>query len=527
MLQFAKKTDNFLSLFLNLLQVQYTSHYASKLYYEHPYYNSLFGISQMLFVYNIDNTAIELNKKEDILLLDMPLVACFQNDFVLVYKITRDKVYYKTEDYDISISLDLFYEQFTGIVLIAEKTDNTIEPDYGKNQQKERFNITLRVALSVSIIALIAGIYLYNHLYVNLWEQFALLINFAGIYVGFLLTKKSLHIHSKQADRICSLFKQSSCNNILESKDAKFLGLIGWSEIGLGYFVSNILILLFIPSLISYYAIINIFTLPYSFWSVWYQKFKVKQWCPLCLIVQLLLWLIFMVNILFKNVFHIDSLNVTSILLLFANYSLPLIIVSLLLPILTRARQATFLTQSFNSLKMKDEVMGALIKSEKKYELDHSTSQVIFGNRNADLLISIVTNPLCGPCARLHARIENLLTQYADTICIQYIFAHFQGDDKRQGVQRMIAAYKNNDVNTARKIYDEWYSGIYNNESEFIENYNYNVHAKLVEEEIFKHDEFTQKNKILATPTIFINGYKLPESYRIEDIVSIDVSIIQ
>ena len=67
MLQFAKKTDNFLSSYLNLLQVQYTSHYASKLYYEHPYYNSLFGISQMLFVYNIDNTAIELNKKEDIL----------------------------------------------------------------------------------------------------------------------------------------------------------------------------------------------------------------------------------------------------------------------------------------------------------------------------------------------------------------------------------------------------------------------------------------------------------------------------
>ncbi|MGC3977413.1 MAG: cysteine peptidase family C39 domain-containing protein [Paludibacteraceae bacterium] len=242
MFQFAKKPDNLLSSFLNLLQVQYTPHYASKLYYEHPYYNSLFGISQMLFAYNIDNSAIELNKKEDILLLDMPFIACFQNDFVLVYKITRDKVYYKTTDYNINITLDLFYEQFTGVVLVAEKTDNTIEPDYKINQKKERYNLILRVALSVSVIALISGIYVYNHLYVNLWEQLALLINFAGIYVGFLLTKKSLHIQSKQADRICSLFKQSSCNNILESKDAKFLGLIGWSEIGLGYFVSNTLI---------------------------------------------------------------------------------------------------------------------------------------------------------------------------------------------------------------------------------------------------------------------------------------------
>ena len=520
MLQFAKKTDNFLSSYLNLLQVQYTSHYASKLYYEHPYYNSLFGISQMLFVYNIENTAIELNKKEDIHLLDMPFVACFQNDFVLVYKITRDKVYYKTAEYDINISLDLFYEQFTGIVLIAEKTDNTIEPDYGKNQQKERFNITLRVALSVSIIALIAGIYLYNHLYVNLWEQFAILINFAGIYVGFLLTKKSLHIQSKQADRICSLFKQSSCNNILESKDAKFLGLIGWSEIGLGYFASNILILLFIPSLISYYAIINIFTLPYSFWSVWHQKFKAKQWCPLCLIVQLLLWLIFMINILFKNVFHIDSLNVTSILLLFANYSLPLIIVSMLLPILTKARQATSLTQSFNSLKMKDEVFSATLQKQIKLEVTKATSQILFGNKNADFLITVVTNPLCGPCARLHAHIDKLLNRYREQICVQYIFTHFEGDENKLGVQRLIAIYQNYEMGESQKIYKEWYDIEIPKIKQFEEKYNIDIKSQKVINEKQKHDNFTKTNGITLTPTILINGYLLPIEYSIEDVMT-------
>ena len=36
--------------------------------------------------------------------------------------------------------------------------------------------------------------------------------------------------------------------------------------------------------------VLNIFTLPYSFWSVWYQKAKAKQWCVLCLIIQALLW---------------------------------------------------------------------------------------------------------------------------------------------------------------------------------------------------------------------------------------------
>lgn len=60
-------------------------------------------------------------------------------------------------------------------------------------------------------------------------------------------------------------------------------------EVGFSYFLSNIIVVVFLTDLISYYAIINIFALPYTVWSVWYQKFKAKQWCVLCLIVQLIL----------------------------------------------------------------------------------------------------------------------------------------------------------------------------------------------------------------------------------------------
>jgi len=301
-------------------------------------------------------------------------------------------------------------------------------------------------------------------------------------------------------------------------------GLIGWSEIGLSYFFSNSIIILLAPFLQPYLAIINILALPYSIWSVWFQKFRVKQWCMLCLIVQFLLWAIFVVDLI-SGVVAWPNFELTQLAIVASVYLLPLTILSLLLPSLVKARSVTSVTQMMNSLKMKDEVMGALIKSEKRYELDHSTSQVVFGNRNANLLISVVTNPMCGPCATLHTRIDSLLAQYADRVCIQYIFIHFQGDEKRQGVQRLIAAYQNNDVNNAHRIFNEWYDGN-RNESEFVEKYDYDIQANPVMEEILKHDEFTEKNKIHATPTIFINGYALPNSYRIEDVISLDTSIL-
>jgi hypothetical protein len=85
----------------------------------------------------------------------------------------------------------------------------------------------------------------------------------------------------------------------LESEAAKLWGIFGWSEIGLGYFAANVIILLFLPHLITYSVIINILTLPFTVWSVWYQKVKARQWCSLCLIVQILLWTIFIINLAF------------------------------------------------------------------------------------------------------------------------------------------------------------------------------------------------------------------------------------
>ena len=107
----------------------------------------------------------------------------------------------------------------------------------------------------------------------------------SGAYIGYLLLLKHLHIHGGYGDRICSLFKQADCNNILDSSAAKLCGVISWSEIGLGHFISNTAIILFFPHLITGLALINIFALPYSFWSIWYQGIKVKQWCPLCAVV--------------------------------------------------------------------------------------------------------------------------------------------------------------------------------------------------------------------------------------------------
>ena len=39
-----------------------------------------------------------------------------------------------------------------------------------------------------------------------------------------------------------------------------------------------------------------------------------------------------------------------------------------------------------------------------------------------------------------------------------------------------------------------------------------------IEAEFQKHEAWKQKTQIKATPTVLVNGYQLPETYKVEDL---------
>lgn len=68
------------------------------------------------------------------------------------------------------------------------------------------------------------------------------------------------------------------------------------------------------------------------------------------------------------------------------------------------------------------------------------------------------------------------------------------------------------------RILSEWYDkGKYQKEDFFRKYKEININ-KEVEEEYKKHQIWRKNNGISATPTIFINGYVLPDIYKIEEV---------
>jgi len=508
---------NLLISILESLNVKHTKDYSNKLFREHPHKYNLYGLSKMLEEYRIDNVGLKINnKQESIHDIETPFIAQVSDDFQLVRKIDSEYVETLWKGTSLRTPLEEFLKIWSGIILAIESDELSSEPNYANNRKKEIFGLVQKNFLFLLLTVVIAVPFITQHIYTNIALSLLLLLNLIGVFVCALLVQKQLNTRSEYADKICSLFSQGDCNNVLESDAAKFLGIIGWSEAGLGYFISNAILVLFFPHLISFLAVINICALPYSFWSIWYQKVIAKQWCTLCLVVQILFWTIFIVDI-FANYVYVPYFSLLNIVQVCCIYFIPFLVLNILVPLLSEQNKMEQIKQEINSLKANEDVFSAILMKQPYYDININ-SQIVWGNPDSGIHMTVLTNPHCVPCAKMHERIKKVLKQN-EHLNVSYIFSSF--DNKLDSSnQFLIAAYLQNKDDVIGEIYDEWFKKGKNEKESFFEKFHFDPNniSPDVEQEFLKHERWKDATRLRETPTILINGYKLPQNFAIEDI---------
>ncbi|NDV57145.1 vitamin K epoxide reductase family protein [Bacteroides sp. 519] len=515
-----KNDSNLLTTILNELGVKHTKTFTTDYYEQHPHKNNLFGISQMLTDYEIENEGLRFADKASIVNeLPTPLIAQVSNDFVVVRKIDTENVEYIWKQKKINVSIAEFLRVWSGVVLIAESDKCSVEPDYKNNRKVELWKQVGYHFLWAVIFLLISIAFIK----LELWKQpgmcFAFLFNALGLYISYLLFLKQIHTHNEIADKVCSLFlKKGDCNDILDSSVAKLWGIISLSEVGLAYFSSNIIIIFFFPVLYPFAVLINLCALPFTLWSIWYQKFRARQWCPLCVIVQVIIWLLCVVNYISGLIVQ-PLITLENILLTGCIYALPLLMLKNIVPYIVGSREHKNVLRELNSMKANEEIFKMMLMSNKKHEVDKTNSNVLLGNPEANNLITIVTNPHCTPCARMHKQIVNLIKKAANDYCVQFVLTTFS-KDKEDIHKLFIASYSQNDKSEFLVFLDNWYRYGQYNEDDFLKKNLFDNNNTDLTDELNRHKEFIERTGIRATPTILFNGYEMPLSkYGLNDLV--------
>lgn len=280
-----------LSDLLTDLDVPHTQSYSDRRFNTMTF-KSLFGLSKLLEEYGVESEAYALsNKVADLPRLTTPFLAHTPDGFVIVERIASDNVSLRAFDGPAEMSAAAFADKCDGNVLLVYPHVDATEPDYCRH----RFIELAMEAKRWVLIAATVFIFICGFVEAGLWRHVSTIlltgISLGGLYVTYELLLKSYNIHSSRGDSICSIIDRSGCHTVLGTSAAKFFGIFGWSEVGFAYFSVTLATLLIAPQHIGYLALINACCCPFSFWSVWYQKYRAKAWCTLCLITQACLWL--------------------------------------------------------------------------------------------------------------------------------------------------------------------------------------------------------------------------------------------
>jgi protein-disulfide isomerase len=146
-------------------------------------------------------------------------------------------------------------------------------------------------------------------------------------------------------------------------------------------------------------------------------------------------------------------------------------------------------------------------------------NDLVLGNPNAPILITVACNPYCGPCAKAHKQLDDLLYRFTGKLKVQVrLLCDAENETDKRAIAVKAILQKAEIINTTTELqqmltdwfvwmdFEKW-------DTKWKADGNIDVAGKLK-----LHNKWIEEGAIQFTPTFFINGRKLPGRYALKDI---------
>jgi uncharacterized membrane protein len=492
---------------------------------QHPAYPSLSSISDTLTDWQIENLAIN-SSIEQLKEIPYPAIAhLYKNSghFVVLQKLEGDFLQYIDPEIGVvKESLQNFEKKWTGVVLLVQAKKKSGEENY---QQKRREEIFQKVSLfTVCVLGMLLALLPLSIIPLSLLSIYVLKI--IGTVLCYFLLQKQFGSSNATIDVFCKMGSKSDCDSVINSPASTIFGVIHLSEIGFWYFIGGLLSMIIGTlatdnSLVGPLSVLSAVVLPFSLFAVYYQGWVIKKWCPLCLAVMGVFWLEFFMHFIIGN-----TLSVTwkSLSIAFVGFSLPLIFWLSVRQQFLDSLKLPRVRRSLNRFLKSERVFQKLLEDQPEIEIGNFSNELQAGVSEAPITISIVSNPVCDPCAYAHSVVEGLLKQFDGKIKVVFRFAINPSDTKSVSydmLSHLMALLRSASNDKPIEALSGWYlkNGKANvkkwkEEYPSLANHNQDAITKLINE----HSRWYAMAGIKSTPTILINGKVLPEEFSVADL---------
>ena len=406
-------------------------------------------------------------------------------------------------------------QNWSGIVVVpAEEVSTWSTVGNTAYLRDERKKTAFSWALLLVGLAVFATtVYLAPDLLLNAFGFFSV----AGILVSVFLLANELGYQSQIVKQVCGAFSESGCERVMKSSYGKGLGGITPADASLLYFATQFT--LYVAACLGNSFILpGILTLALTgvvvmAWSLYTQAVKIKVWCALCLAdVAILGGQAVLTGLLHHPLANAASLGT-------------FVLVSALLALLYLPVKGLIKNDMGNRIKLaelkkwKSDGMLFVSQWQKEHAVDNTLWQddLITGSAHAPLRITVACNLYCNPCATTHKKLDSLVERYGDQVCVQVrLLAPSYSEKMTQATIAVLQKSAEGVSNYIMKaMMTSWFDKM--NLQQWAEEWQPDI-TQDVQQRLEQHRQWTTQSEIVSTPTLFLNGRKIPGKYSLEDI---------
>ncbi|WP_373522146.1 vitamin K epoxide reductase family protein [Aquiflexum sp.] len=515
-------------LVLKLLNLKHTDQYLQDCLLSHPDHPSLLCIADTMEKYGVINHAVKIDKSD---FKNIPTPAIVQvmkhgqSKFCVLKEIEGNYVTFFDENGAIAHKENSeFIKDWTGVSLLVEKTETSKEENI---DQKIRRKILAGIHSGILALTVIAWIVISifwssDNGSLLLEKSVMAILKISGLVTSIFLLWFEVDQYNPILQKICSNNKKVNCNAVLTSKYAYLPGTsISLSSLVFAYFFASLTYLMVqgfsYGSLLAIGAI-SFLTIPFLFISFYFQAVVIKNWCKFCLVIQGILLLEVCTAYFFKVYNAIIPFG--HIILIFSLFFIPMVGWFYLKPVLEKAKERDLYKNNLSKLKNNKTVFGSLLVKSRQVNNNPDNLGIILKNNNAKHKVIKVCNPYCGPCAKAHPILDSLFEK--GIIDLQIIFTATTQNILAKPVSHFLAIEeKSKDRPLIKIALDDWYNAENKDYETFSKRYPMNGELDQQDNKIQKMRAWCEAEHIIYTPTIFIDGYKLPDQYAVDDLINV------
>lgn len=523
--------DNACAALLNLLHcmnVPVTEETARETVTTNYNYPSLAAIAESLEQWHIENMAVKIQPVQ-LYEASFPCIAHLHKHgghFVVITGLTDDRItYIDPEQGYITSSLTGFANLWTGAALLVNATETSGEPGYhAKRKNKQVKNIRLPVAITIlsalTILSLIGAFGLYT---LSILAIGALKI--LGISLSVLLLLHYFSGDSPFIQRLCPAGRMLNCKSVLHSPAAKILG-IPVADLGVLYFSGGIFSIIFaslsrdFSTLWFFLAALNLLTLPYTLFSLYYQAFVARQWCWMCVGIQVLFWAEFALFAL-TGWPDLPATDLTALLPVLLGFFFPLAAWLALRPAIENATRYKPLTTEFMRIKNNPHVLRALLSAQPPVNMQLGVPvEISAGPDTAPFVVTMVSNPACSLCALTHQHLDHLINEFPETLRYRVRFyCPSESADRQMAAIIVSNAREHGNEYALKALAAAYHSRSINTIAAWKAKYAASrAHDVAAEETLSAHTRWSASLGISATPAFFINDHRMPPGFSLYDL---------